>query len=44
MAVALTRLAARFHSVDHAGAPRFLPDSGNTGPIELPLRFAAGAS
>lgn len=39
LAVALERLVARFESVAHDGNPRFLPDSGNTGPIELPLRF-----
>lgn len=39
LAVALERLAGRFGSVAHDGTPRFLPDSGNTGPIELPLRF-----
>ncbi len=39
MGVALTCLSARFASVSHDGEPRFLPDSGNTGPIELPLRF-----
>jgi cytochrome P450 len=39
LGVALACLAARFASVAHDGTPRFLPDSGNTGPVELPLRF-----
>jgi cytochrome P450 len=39
LAVALERLSARFETVAHDGPPSFLPDSGNTGPIELPLRF-----
>lgn len=39
MAAALTALAARIESVSPDGEAAFLPDSGNTGPVRLPLRF-----
>lgn len=40
IAAALLALARRFSRVEAAGAPVWLPESGNTGPVSLPLRFA----
>lgn len=37
MAAALDAMVARIARFDHAGAPEFLPDSGNTSPVHLPL-------
>ncbi len=39
MGVALTLLASRLKGIAHDGEPSFLPDSGNTGPVHLPIRF-----
>lgn len=39
MTEALRLLSARLTGLGHARPPRWLPDSGNTGPIDLPLRF-----
>jgi cytochrome P450 len=39
MSEALPLLAARMPDLRLAGEPRWLPDSGNTGPIHLPLAF-----
>lgn len=39
MAAALRVLAKAFVQVDFAGEPQWLPDSGNTSPATLPLRF-----
>lgn len=39
MATALRLLAARLPGLAPDGEARFLPDSGNTGPVSLPLRF-----
>jgi cytochrome P450 len=40
MGEALVLLAQRLGRVEHDGDPVFLPDSGNTGPVTLPIRFA----
>lgn len=39
MSVALSLLARRMRKMEIAEGAEFLPDSGNTGPIRLPLRF-----
>jgi cytochrome P450 len=39
MAAALTVLAGRLHDPQAAGAATWLPDSGNTGPVRLPIAF-----
>ncbi len=39
MAVALTVLPNRFGTPSAAGTATWLPDSGNTGPLTLPIRF-----
>jgi cytochrome P450 len=41
MGEALALLARRLPSIAHDGEPTFLPDSGNTGPAALPIRFDA---
>ncbi|MEO0622084.1 MAG: cytochrome P450 [Pseudomonadota bacterium] len=40
IASALRALSARFASVEPTGEPLWLPESGNTGPVRLPLSFA----
>jgi cytochrome P450 len=42
MGEALGLLARRLPDVTHDGEPTFLPDSGNTGPTRLPVRFTPG--
>lgn len=37
MECALTALTRRLESITHSGTPQWLPDSGNTGPVRLPL-------
>ena len=39
MAAALTVLARRLRGLRAAGAAAWLPDSGNTGPVRLPIAF-----
>ena len=39
MGEALALLAQRLRNPAYDGEPTWLPDSGNTGPIELPIRF-----
>ncbi len=39
MGEALALLARRLPNLAHDGEPTFLPDSGNTGPVALPIRF-----
>lgn len=39
MVAALTVLAKKFAKVEFSGDPEFLPDSGNTSPVCLPLKF-----
>ena len=39
MGEALALLARRLPGLAHEGQPVFLPDSGNTGPVSLPIRF-----
>jgi len=39
MGEALALLSRRLRNLAHDGEPTFLPDSGNTGPVELPIRF-----
>jgi len=41
MTEALKLLAQRLKDPAYDGEPSFLPDSGNTGPIKLPIRFSA---
>ncbi|MEL7542359.1 MAG: cytochrome P450 [Pseudomonadota bacterium] len=41
MSQALACLASRLADIEADGAGTWLPDSGNTGPISLPIRFAA---
>jgi len=43
MTEALALLAQRLPNLRHDGEPEFLPDSGNTGPVRLPLLFDAPA-
>jgi len=40
MGIALTALAQRLPAIRPAGPATWLPDSGNTGPVTLPLAFA----
>src|SRR5690554_6543436 len=42
MTVALSKLPQRLLAPEYAGTPEWLPDSGNTGPLRLPIRFQAG--
>jgi cytochrome P450 len=42
MATALTVLASRLEDPRPAGEAAWLPDSGNTGPVRLPIAFTAG--
>ena len=42
MTVALSKLAPRLLDPEYAGSPEWLPDSGNTGPLSLPIRFQVG--
>jgi hypothetical protein len=39
MAAALTVLARRLRGLRAAGEAAWLPDSGNTGPVRLPIAF-----
>jgi hypothetical protein len=39
MAVALTVLPPRMRNLRPDGEGTWLPDSGNTGPVSLPVRF-----
>ncbi len=39
MTEALKMLSQRLRNIAYDGEPKWLPDSGNTGPIALPLRF-----
>ncbi len=39
MAVAYRILSSRIGNIKLAGTPQYLPDSGNTGPISLPISF-----
>jgi len=39
MSVALTVLARRLRELRPAGQATWLPDSGNTGPVRLPIAF-----
>lgn len=39
MASAISALARRLPAFTYASQPRYLPDSGNTSPVKLPLRF-----
>jgi len=41
MTEALRRLSQRLTNPALDGSPSFLPDSGNTGPVTLPIRFEA---
>ena len=41
MTVALTKLSQQLLEPEYAGTPEWLPDSGNTGAISLPIRFRA---
>ncbi|MBL8708953.1 MAG: hypothetical protein JNL25_07160, partial [Rhodospirillaceae bacterium] len=41
MTEALKLLAQRVRNPRYDGTPTFLPDSGNTGPVKLPIRFDA---
>jgi cytochrome P450 len=43
MAAALTALARRLPGLRAAGMAMWLPDSGNTGPVRLPIAFTATA-
>jgi cytochrome P450 len=43
MSEALPLLARRLRDPQIAGEARWLPDSGNTGPVTLPLRFTPGS-
>ena len=43
MTEALVLLARRLRSPEPDGPAKWLPDSGNTGPISLPIRFSAGS-
>ncbi len=44
MGEALALLARRLPQVRHDGEPAFLPDSGNTGPVRLPIAFDVAGS
>lgn len=39
MSEALKLLASRLSNLSYDGEPSWLPDSGNTGPVSLPIRF-----
>ena len=39
LAAALTALRETFHTITYDGTPEWMPDSGNTGPINLPIRY-----
>ena len=39
LAAALTALRETFHTIAYDGTPEWMPDSGNTGPITLPIRY-----
>ncbi|MDJ0613415.1 MAG: cytochrome P450 [Rhizobiaceae bacterium] len=39
MASALTALAKTLRSFEYSGEPKWLPDSGNTSPVHVPLRY-----
>lgn len=41
MAAALRALVARFSGFEYTGEPEWLPDSGNTSPVRLPVRTHA---
>ena len=41
MTEALALLARRLPSPTHDGPAEWLPDSGNTGPVSLPIRFGS---
>lgn len=41
MGEALKLLARRLSGIAHDGAAEWLPDSGNTGPVRLPIKFAS---
>jgi cytochrome P450 len=39
MAIALTALSERMTNIRISGKDEWLPDSGNTGPVRLPIGF-----
>lgn len=39
MAAALTALRETFATIAYDGTPEWMPDSGNTGPIKLPIKY-----
>ncbi len=39
IACALAALACTFETLDYNGIPEWLPDSGNTSPVSLPIRY-----
>lgn len=39
IAAALGALRETFRTMEYDGAPEWLPDSGNTGPVRLPIRY-----
>ncbi len=39
IACALAALSRRFETLDHDGVAEWLPDSGNTAPVTLPIRY-----
>lgn len=43
LAAALTALRETFVTVDYDGTPEWMPDSGNTGAIRLPIRYEVSA-
>ena len=43
LAAALTALQETFATVEYDGDPEWMPDSGNTGPIRLPIRYEVAA-
>ena len=43
LAAALTALRETFASVSYDGTPEWMPDSGNTGAIRLPIRYEVSA-
>ncbi len=43
IACALTALAQTFETINYDGSPEWLPDSGNTSPVTLPIRFKLSA-
>ena len=44
IACALTALARTFRTIDYDGIPEWLPDSGNTSPVALPIRYCVTGS